>query len=116
MRFPRYQYTPAHKPQRYPPPPGYYHYNDYYYDPPRRDPYYYDYYDYGYDPRPEQKPGSNNRPPPPNSVSMDDMMEEAKKYSGKTRSIADMIDDVQGTYEDKILPTFGGNISEWSNF
>ena len=40
---------------------------------------------------------------------MDDMITQAQKYSGKTTGIADMLDEMQGTYEDKILPTMGGN-------
>ena len=41
-------------------------------------------------------------------MSMDDMLKEAEKYSGKTRSLADIVDQMHGTYEDKILPQFGG--------
>ena len=41
-------------------------------------------------------------------MNMDDMITEAQKYSGKTTGIADMLDEMQGTYEDKILPTMGG--------
>lgn len=136
QRGPRYYQPPSYRPQRYQPPQpryrphpaDYHHYDDYYDDswtsasglhsarPPRREPYYYDDYDYGYDPRPTdygydprptQKPNPNGRPPRPNSLSMDDMHKEAEKYSGKTRSIADMVDSLQGTYEDKILPQFG---------
>ena len=127
QRGPRYYRPVAYRPQRYQPPPrphpaDYYRYDDYYDDsftsasglhsarPPRREPYYYDDYDYGYDPRPTQRPDSNGRPPRPNALNMDDMMEEAKKYSGKTRSLAEMVDTLHGTYEDKILPQFGGKI------
>ena len=42
-------------------------------------------------------------------MNMDDMITQAQKYSGKTTGIADMLDEMQGTYEDKILPTMGGN-------
>ena len=41
-------------------------------------------------------------------MSMDEMLKEAEKYSGKTRSLADIVDQMHGTYEDKILPQFGG--------
>jgi hypothetical protein len=40
-------------------------------------------------------------------MSMDDMLKEADKYSGKTRGLADMVDQMHGTYEDKILPQLG---------
>ena len=43
-------------------------------------------------------------------MTMDDMLKEADKYSGKTRSLADMVDQMHGTYEDKILPQLGGII------
>merc|ERR1739845_119123 len=117
---------PAQRPRRYQPPPRP-HPADYNHDdawtsdsgfhsarPPRRpEPYYYDYYDYGYDPRPPQKPSGPNseeRPPRPNSLSMDDMMKEAKEYSGKTRGLADMVDDLHGvTYGDKIVGEFLGD-------
>ena len=41
-------------------------------------------------------------------MNMDDMITQAQTYSGKTTGIADMLDEMQGTYEDKILPTMGG--------
>ena len=40
---------------------------------------------------------------------MNDMLKEAEKYSGQTRGLADIVDQMGGTYEDKILPQFGGN-------
>ena len=46
-------------------------------------------------------------------MNMDDMISQAQKYSGKTTGIADMLDEMQGTYEDKILPTMGGKY--WKN-
>ena len=135
LRRPRYYRPPVQRPRRYQPPPRphpaeYSHYDDYYDDawtsdsgfhsarPPRREPYYYDYYDYGYDARPPQKPSRPNadeRPPRPNSLSMDDMMKEAKEYSGKTRGLADMVDDLHGvTYGDKIVGEFLGKLFLWS--
>ena len=89
---------------------------------PPREPYYID--DYGYDyvyrppPRPQipssnggpNRPNSNKRPSQQDSMSMDDMLKEAQKYSGKTRSLADIVDQMQGTYEDKILPQMGGKM------
>ena len=47
---------------------------------------------------------------------MDDMITQAQKYSGKTTGIADMLDEMQGTYEDKILPTMGGKHWKLSKF
>ena len=47
-------------------------------------------------------------------MNMDDMITQAQKYSGKTTGIADMLDEMQGTYEDKILPTMGGKY--WKKF
>lgn len=134
QRYPLYHYPRAQRPQQYQPPPQRplprdpYYFDDYYDDGwtsasgfhssrPPREPYYYDDYDYDYGTRPTpQRPNSNGRPPRPNSIgrpppqnsmSMDDMYKEAQKYSGKTRSLAQMFDQMQGTYEDKILPTLG---------
>ena len=41
---------------------------------------------------------------------MNDMLKEADKYSGKMGDMADMVDQMHGTYEDKILPQLGGKI------
>ena len=133
-RYPRY-YDSRPRPYQYQPParplPRDYFYDDYYEEGwtspsgfhssrPPREPYYIDDYDYDYDYRPParpQRPSSNGRPNRPNSnqlpskqdsMSMDEMLKEAEKYSGKTRSLADIVDQMHGTYEDKILPQFGG--------
>lgn len=124
QRYPRYYYPRPPSQQGYQDqlrrlPADYYQYDDYYDDSwtstsglhssrPPREPYFYDDYDYNYGGRPTlNRPNSNGRPSRPNSLSMDDMLKEADKYSGKTRSLADMVDQMHGTYEDKILPTLG---------
>ena len=135
-RYPRYYNSRPQRPNQYQPParplPRDYFYDDYYEDSwtspsgfhssrPPREPYYIDDYDYDYGYRPPtrpQRPSSNGRPnrPRPNSnkpskqesMTMNDMIKEAEKYSGQTRGLADIVDQMQGTYEDKILPQFGG--------
>ena len=66
-------------------------------------------------PQKPSRPNADERPPRPNSLSMDDMMKEAKEYSGKTRGLADMVDDLHGvTYGDKIVGEFLGKLFLWS--
>ena len=135
IRYPKYYDSRPQRPYQYNAParplPRDYFYDDYYEDGwtspsgfhssrPPREPYYIDDYDYDYDYRPPprpQRPSSNGRPNRPNSnkpskqepMTMNDMLKEAEKYSGQTRGLADIVDQMGGTYEDKILPTFGGN-------
>ena len=83
--------------RRYPPPP------DYYYD--HYDGHYDDYYDSYYDSRPSRPSSSGIQPPlRPSGLRNDvDMIKEANKYADKTKTLAEIIDEMDGSREHKLF-------------